>query len=121
MGDKGLVVESAIAVLVCLVCAALASGLTQGLLTIDLMDLMIKQKSGTELEKKQATILLPLLDRHHLLICTLMLWNATSMEILPLYLSNLVPEWVALILSVTLLLLVGEILPSAILTGDYPR
>jgi metal transporter CNNM len=46
-----------------------------------------------------------------------MLGNATAMEILPLYLSNLVPEWVALILSVTLLLLVGEILPSAILTG----
>ena len=78
---------------------------------------MIKGRSGTVTEQNHAKKLLPILNRHHLLICTLMVWNATAMEILPLYLSNLVPEWIALILSVTLLLIVGEILPSAILTG----
>lgn len=46
-----------------------------------------------------------------------MLWNATAMEILPLYLNKLVPEFVAILLSVTLVLFVGEIIPSAIMTG----
>jgi hypothetical protein len=38
-------------------------------------------------------------------------------EALPLFLDNLVPPWCAIIVSVTAVLFVGEILPSAIFTG----
>ncbi|CAN0185304.1 unnamed protein product, partial [Hapterophycus canaliculatus] len=36
---------------------------------------------------------------------------------LPIFLGNLVPSWLAVILSVTLVLFFGEIFPSAVFTG----
>jgi metal transporter CNNM len=59
--------------------------------------------------------------RHHLLLVSLLLWNAAANEILPLYLSNLVPEFVAIILSITLVLFIGEIIPAAVMTGALSR
>lgn len=77
----------------------------------------IKARSGTPEEKKYASKLIPIITRHHLLLVTLMLWNASATEALPIFLSALVPEWVAIIISVTLVLFVGEIIPASILTG----
>ena len=104
-------------VILCLVCAGAASGLTQGLLSLDIMEMKIKEQSGSEAEKKAARRVLPIIAKHHLLLVTLMLWNAAAMEALPIFLANLVPEWVAIVLSVSLVLVVGEILPAAVLTG----
>lgn len=81
------------------------------------MDLKIKTISGNPTEKKYAQKLLPILTNHHLLLTTLMLWNAFSTETLPIFLNKLIPEYVAIILSVTLILLIGEILPASILMG----
>ncbi|KAJ1399743.1 hypothetical protein B484DRAFT_339363, partial [Ochromonadaceae sp. CCMP2298] len=47
----------------------------------------------------------------------LMLWNASATEALPIFLNRLVPEYLAIIISVTLVLFVGEIIPASILTG----
>ena len=117
--DPAVITSSIIAVIACLVSAGFASGLTQGLLSLDFLELTIKLRSGTEIEKKQAAALLPIIERHHLLLVSLMLWNAAAMEILPLYLDNLVETFVAIILSVTLILIVGEIGPAAIMTGKH--
>jgi metal transporter CNNM len=43
--------------------------------------------------------------------------NALANEALPLFLDELVPSYVAVIMSVTLVLFFGEIIPSAIFTG----
>ena len=43
--------------------------------------------------------------------------NASATEALPVFLSELVPEFIAVILSVTAVLLFGEIIPASILTG----
>ena len=43
--------------------------------------------------------------------------NALANEALPLFLDKLVPEYIAVILSVTMVLFFGEIIPSAIFTG----
>ena len=104
-------------VLLFLFSAACASGLTQGLLSLDYMEMKIKSESGTESERRNARKVLPIIVKHHLLLVTLMLWNATAMEALPIFLNKLVPEWLAIVLSVTLILFVGEIVPAAILTG----
>lgn len=117
--DPAVITSSIIAVVVCLVCAGLASGLTQGLLSLDFLELTIKLRSGTEIEKKQAAALLPIIERHHLLLVSLMLWNAAAMEILPIYLDNLVETYIAIILSVTMILIVGEIGPAAVMTGPH--
>lgn len=104
-------------VIVCIVCAGLASGLTQGLLSLDFTEMTIKSRSGTVEEKRYAAKVLPIISRHHLLLVSLMLWNAAATEALPIFLSALVPEYLAIIISVTLVLFVGEIIPASILTG----
>ena len=104
-------------VFVCIVCAGFASGLTQGLLSLDFTEMTIKMRSGTPEEKLQAAKVLPIISRHHLLLVSLMLWNAAATEALPIFLSGLVPEYLAIIISVTLVLFCGEIIPAAILTG----
>jgi hypothetical protein len=46
-----------------------------------------------------------------------LLTDAVFYETMPLFLDNLFPSWLAVLLSVTVLLVVGEIIPSAIFTG----
>lgn len=53
----------------------------------------------------------------HVVLVTLLLMNAAANEALPIFLGELVPEWAAVLLSVTVVLIFGEILPSAIFTG----
>jgi len=53
----------------------------------------------------------------HYLLVTLLLANATANEALPLFLDKLVPAWLACLLSVSVVLVFGEIIPSAIFTG----
>ncbi|CBJ32337.1 conserved unknown protein [Ectocarpus siliculosus] len=102
---------------VCVVCAGLAAGLTMGLLSIEPLEMAIKQRSGTPEEQQQASRILPLVSRHHFLLVTLLLFNSLANEALPIFLGNLVPSWLAVILSVSLVLFFGEIFPSAVFTG----
>jgi metal transporter CNNM len=103
----------------CVVVAALAAGLTMGLMSLDPLMLHIKQRAGaTEQERQQAAALLPVVKKHHLLLVTLLLLNALANEALPLFLDKLVPNPVlTIICSVTLVLFFGEIIPSAVFTG----
>lgn len=115
--DDGETVLNVILVLICIMCAGFASGLTQGLLNLDILEMKVKSRSGSDVEKAQASKVLPIIEKHHLLLVTLMLWNASATEALPIFLDKLVPEWLAIVISVTLVLLVGEIIPASILTG----
>jgi metal transporter CNNM len=103
--------------LVCVVLAALAAGLTMGLVSQEILDLRIKEMAGNTDEKIQARKVIPLIKDHHRLLVTLLLLNAAANEALPLFLDKLVPGYVAVILSVTLVLFFGEIIPSAIFSG----
>lgn len=116
-GAKSEVLFNIFCVVFCIVMAGLASGLTQGLLSLDPTDMSMKLRSGTEEERRHVQRVKPLTDRHHLLLVTLMLWNASAAEAMPVFLGKLVPEWVAIIISVTAVLFLGEIIPASILTG----
>ena len=103
---------------ICVTMAALAAGLTMGLLSLDPLMLLIKIRAGeNKAEREQAALLLPLVQQHHRLLVSLLLMNACANEALPLFLDKLVPSYVAIILSVTLVLFFGEIIPSAVFTG----
>lgn len=91
----------------CVMAAAIASGLTIGLMSIEPLELEIKERIGTVEERSQAHRLLPLLNRRHLLLVTLLLFNAAAAEALPLFLDALVPGYIAVILSVTAVLFFG--------------
>ena len=103
----------------------LCSGLTVGMLGVEQQDLEVeykKYKNSKDPENKKksddAMKLLKLLKDHHLLLATLLLSNAAAMEALPLFLDDLVPSWLAIILSISVVLIFGEILPQAVCTGE---
>lgn len=94
--------------------AGLMSGLTLGLMSLGLVDLEVLMKSGTPRDKKYAAKILPVVQKQHLLLCTLLIGNALAMEALPIFLDALVPAWGAILISVTLILMFGEILPQSV-------
>ncbi|RDX84169.1 putative DUF21 domain-containing protein, partial [Mucuna pruriens] len=96
--------------------AGIMSGLTLGLMSLGLVDLEILQRSGSSTEKKQAAAILPVVQKQHQLLVTLLLCNACAMEALPLYLDKIFHPVVAVVLSVTFVLAFGEVIPQAICT-----
>jgi metal transporter CNNM len=89
--------------------AGLMSGLTLGLLSLDVMDLKVLQVSGTPRQQHAASRLIPLVTSPHWLLCTLLLCNAGCMEALPLFLDRLLDPVGAILLSVTAILVFGEL------------
>ncbi|KAK1295150.1 DUF21 domain-containing protein [Acorus calamus] len=94
--------------------AGIMSGLTLGLMSLGLVELEILQRSGTPNEKKQAAVILPVVQKQHQLLVTLLLCNAVAMEALPIFLDKIFHPAVAIILSVTFVLAFGEVIPQAI-------
>jgi metal transporter CNNM len=104
--------------LLCVAMVAMISGLFLGLLTLDTLDLQIIQRASLdEDERMYATTLLPLLKKRHQILVTLLLMNALAYEALPIFLDALVPSYVAVLLSVTIVMFFGEVLPSGIFMG----
>eukprot|EP01062_Namystynia_karyoxenos_P067073 TRINITY_DN60974_c0_g1_i1.p1 TRINITY_DN60974_c0_g1~~TRINITY_DN60974_c0_g1_i1.p1 ORF type:complete len:819 (+),score=138.96 TRINITY_DN60974_c0_g1_i1:127-2457(+) len=121
-------------VLLCICTAAIAAGLTMGLVSLDVVKLRVTceavadlsgaeedseagEQEGLEEEAKLSQKVLPLVERHHLLLVTLLLSNAVANECMPIFLDRIVPSWMAVLLSVTFVLIFGEIVPSAFFTG----
>jgi len=97
--------------------AGLMSGLTVGFLSIDKLDMKIKEIHGSKEEKQAAAIINQILTRHHRLLTTLLLMNAISMESLPIFLDKIVPSFWAIMISVFAVTIFGEIIPQAVCTG----
>jgi len=97
--------------------AGLMSGLTVGYLSIDDLVLELKSANGSDEQKGYAQKVLPILAKRHWLLVTLLLANAGAMEALPIFLNKLMNEFWAVIISVTLVLMFGEVIPQAVCTG----
>ncbi|XP_061177196.1 uncharacterized protein LOC133185923 isoform X1 [Saccostrea echinata] len=96
--------------------AGLMSGLTMGLLSLDLMTLKIMKEGGTQKQQKQAKKILPIVKKHHLLLVTLLLANAAAVEAMPIFLDRISSPVIAILVSVTAVLIFGEVVPQAICT-----
>jgi len=94
--------------------AGICSGLTLGLLSMSRVDLEVMRRTGTEHERKCAERIAPVVANQHLLLVTLLLCNAFAAEALPLVIDRMANPVVAIILSMTVLLIMGEIVPQAI-------
>ncbi|CBI22641.3 hypothetical protein VitviT2T_025152 [Vitis vinifera] len=94
--------------------AGLMSGLTLGLMSLSLVDLEVLAKAGRPQDRRNAEKILPIVKNQHLLLCTLLIGNSLAMEALPIFLDALVPAWGAILISVTLILAFGEIIPQAV-------
>lgn len=93
--------------------AGLMSGLTLGLMSLDLVDLEVLRRSGNDKQKKYAERIMPVIESPHRLLVTLLLMNAAAAEALPLVLDRLTDPITAVILSMFVILIVGEIFPQA--------
>ena len=101
----------------CTCTAGLMSGLTIGLAAIDRLALEVDAQ-GDRKVKEMTERIFPVIDQHHWMLVTLLLCNAGAMETLPIFLDRLVPQVFAIICSVTLILIFGEVIPQAICTGS---
>ena len=95
----------------------LAAGMTLGYTSLDTMRLKIKAEMGTKDEKNSVGKVLSLLKNRHQFLCTLLVFNVICAECLPLLMDTIMPKWLSLLLSVTFVLLAGEVIPAGIFTG----
>lgn len=86
------------------------AGLTVGLASIDRLGLEIEAQTNPK-AKKATEKIFPVIDKYHWMLVTLLICNAALVEALPLTLNEVVSEVVAIILSVTAILIFGEIFP----------
>eukprot|EP01134_Creolimax_fragrantissima_P007661 CFRG7661T1 len=98
----------------CVLFAGIMSGLTIGLLSFDVTTLQVLKEGGEPKERVYAAALIPLIEKKHWLLVTLLLCNAAAMETLPIFLDRMMPSVYAIIVSVTAVLFFGEIIPQAI-------
>ncbi|XP_078375515.1 uncharacterized protein LOC144658892 isoform X2 [Oculina patagonica] len=96
--------------------AGLMSGLTMGLLSLDILSLKVLQRGGKPEEKKHASKILPLVEKHHLLLVTLLLANAAAVESMPIFMDRISSPVIAICVSVTAVLFFGEVVPQALCT-----
>mmetsp|Transcript_71539 Transcript_71539/g.141857 ORF Transcript_71539/g.141857 Transcript_71539/m.141857 type:complete len:788 (-) Transcript_71539:114-2477(-) len=116
-------------VLCCITCAALAAGLTLGVAGLQPFGLKVilatqtkdhkssQDRRKLESDQRNAEKVLPIIQDHHRLIVTLMMFNTLANEALPIFLDELVPSWAAVLISVSAVLIFCEVIPSAIFTG----
>jgi metal transporter CNNM len=81
---------------------------------MDVVELEVLKRSGTAKEQIYAAAIMPLVSNQHFLLVTLLLCNAAAMEALPLFLDRLADPVTAILISVTAVLVFGEILPQAV-------
>lgn len=104
---------------VCVFCtlfAGMMSGLTIGLSSIDRLSLEVDSIGNPKVQVLCDRVF-PVIDKHHWMLVTLLLCNAGAMETLPIFLDKLVTPTEAIVLSVTLILIFGEVIPQAVCTG----
>lgn len=103
-------------VIFCTCASGLMSGLTIGLAAIDRLALEVDAMGNKEV-KKMTDRIFPVIDQHHWMLVTLLLCNACAMETLPIFLDRMVSPFAAIFISVSLILIFGEVVPQAICTG----
>lgn len=90
--------------------SAICSGLNIAVMSLDIGDLRRKAKLGN----RQAKRVLPLRQRTHLTLASILLANVAAVSATSLVLSQKLPAWIAGLVSTLLIVVLGEILPQAL-------
>ena len=91
--------------------------MTVGYSSLDPLSLKMKQENGSEELKKDIDKIMEVIADRHLMLTTLLLSNAVAMESLPIFLDAIMPSSLAILLSTTVVLIFGEVLPQAFCLG----
>lgn len=107
-------------ILVCITASSMAAAFTIGVITINPFDLLVQVRTAsTEKERQRAAALIPIVERRHQLMVTLLIINALANEALPIFIEEIVPGYMAVGLSVLSVLIFGDILPTALFSGPH--
>lgn len=98
-----------IVIIFLVILSGLFSGMTLGLLSLDLTDLERKVSLGD----KQAKKVYKIRKRGNLLLCTLLLGNVAVNAVLAIFLKSLMGGIIAVLVATGLIVIFGEILPQA--------
>ncbi|KAH9252073.1 hypothetical protein BASA81_010055 [Batrachochytrium salamandrivorans] len=90
------------------------SGLQIAITQITKTQLALMRKEGTKEEQKVARLLEPIIRRRHLTLVCLLIGNALAMEALPIFMDMLMPRVLAIVMSVSSVVLFSEVIPQAI-------
>jgi hypothetical protein len=97
-----------------LIFSGLFSGLTLGLMSLDIRQLELAIAGGDAEKKKQAEKILPLRRRGNLLLCTLLLGNTLVNSGIAILTASFTGGIVGGIVSTVFILIFGEILPQSV-------
>lgn len=98
--------------LILILLSALFSGLTLGLLSLDVHSLQRRAKRGD----KDAAVVYPLRQRGNFLLTTLLLGNVAVNTTLSIFLSSIASGLVAGITATALIVVFGEIIPQSVIS-----
>ena len=90
------------------------SGMQQAVMQVNFAQLTAMRRDGSESERKMAALLEPLVRRRHLTLVALLIGNALAMEALPAIMDLLMPKVLAIVFSVSAVVLFSEIIPQAL-------
>jgi metal transporter CNNM len=100
--------------LVLLAHSGMFSGLTLGLMSLDLAGLRIVISGGTEEEAQNALKILPLRKRGNLLLCTLLIGNTLVNAAFAIFSASFTGGIAGTLISTSFIVVVGEITPQSI-------
>ncbi len=103
-----------IEVLLLVLASAICSGLNIALMSLDIGDLRRKAKLGNQ----QARRVLPIRNRTHLVLASILLTNIAAVSATSLVLDQRMNGWLAGLVSTLLIVVFGEILPQALFARD---
>lgn len=110
----GIIAAEYTGIIVLNILSALFSGLVLGLLSLDITDLEILKKCGTERERKYAAAIIPMRKHSNLLLCSLVLGNVIVNSFLQVLLDRVFPGIIGFISTTICITVIGEILPQAV-------
>lgn len=99
---------------VCIILSGTFSGLTLGLMSLDIIDLRVLTESGTDREKWYARRILPIRKHGNWLLCTLLIGNTAVNSALAIVTADLFGGVAGFIASTFAILYIGEIIPQAV-------
>ncbi|MED6122375.1 hypothetical protein PIB30_039122 [Stylosanthes scabra] len=94
--------------------AAITSGLALGLLSFSQVDLEVLLKAGQPHIQKNAAKIMPIIKNEHLLLSALLIAKSLALEGVSVSVEKMFPEWIAVLISATLLGITAEIIPQAL-------
>jgi metal transporter CNNM len=96
------------------VASAICSGLNIAVMSLDIGDLRRKAKLGN----RQAKRVLPLRQRTHLTLASILLTNVAAVSATSLVLNQRLDGWVAGLVSTLLIVIFGEVMPQALFSKN---